>query len=139
MKSGQAEVAAARQLRERWERRAEAVAALEAVMEDVRGSEPPTNGAAAAADALPAGAHGPGFWAAWEARLGVLAAAIEAARSANIGVGRAKRLLKDMQAQAAAAAAARRLDAVLAACPAGSGMLKVRGDPGARALCTGKG
>ncbi|KAK9821741.1 hypothetical protein WJX81_001109 [Elliptochloris bilobata] len=88
----QEDAAAARQLRERWERRDEAVAALEAVMAN--------------------------------AREGALAAAIEAARRANIGVGRAKRLLKDMQAQAAAAAAARRLGSVLAARPAGSGMLK---------------
>lgn len=118
-------MAAARQLLERWERRDEAVAALEAVMADVRGGEAP--GAGPEPGAL-------GFWEAWEAREGALAAAIEAARSASIGVGRAKRLLKDMQAQGAAAAAARRLGDVLAARPAGSGVLKARPPHGKKSM-----
>lgn len=58
-------------------------------------------------------------------RIGRLEDAIEQAREAGISVSRVKKLLKDMQAQAAAGAAAAHLQAVLASRPCGSGYLKV--------------
>ena len=54
-----------------------------------------------------------------------LEAAIEHARDAGISMSRAKKLLKDVQAQAAATNTAARLKDILSRCPCGSGLLKV--------------
>jgi hypothetical protein len=70
----------------------------------------------------PAGAA---FWVQWVGRISRLEKAIICARDANVSVNRAKRLVKDMQAQAAAAEAAARLEEVLQHKPCGSGVLKV--------------
>ncbi len=68
---------------------------------------------------------GPAFWDDWAQRIAKLEGQIEEAREANVSVNRAKRLVKDMQAQAAAAEAAARLEEVLQHKPCGSGLLKV--------------
>ena len=47
-------------------------------------------------------------------------------RSGGIGISRAKRLLKELQAQAAAGQLAQRLHSLLQDCPVGSASLKVR-------------
>eukprot|EP00884_Botryococcus_braunii_P020575 jgi/Botrbrau1/7200/Bobra.0300s0026.1 len=108
----QLEVQEARTLKERWERRAEAVARLDAVMEAVR--QNPDNVSPSCSS----------FWEEWACRISRLEQAIDDAREANISVNRAKRLVKDMQAQAAAADAATRLEEVLQHKPCGSGVLK---------------
>ncbi|KAK9816451.1 hypothetical protein WJX72_000489 [[Myrmecia] bisecta] len=110
----EAEARAAKALKERWEKRAEAVAQLEAVMDDVRA--PGT----APVDAEQSKV----FWADWGDRISRLEAAIEVAREANISVNKAKRLLKELQAQAGAAEAAMKLAEVLQRRPAGSSVLK---------------
>ena len=51
--------------------------------------------------------------------------AAEAARQANIGVSRAKRVLKELAGQGAAVEAAARLDEALAEGKGGSGAIKV--------------
>lgn len=56
--------------------------------------------------------------------MAMLESAIDHAREAGISVSRAKKLLKDMQAQATAASAAARLREVLSSRPCGSGLLK---------------
>lgn len=71
------------------------------------------------------GPAGPAFWEDWTRRISTLEQAIDDARGANISVNRAKRLVKDMQAQAAAAEVAARLEDVLQNKPCGSAVLKV--------------
>lgn len=67
------------------------------------------------------------FWAELNARLARLETAAEAARQANIGVSRAKRVLKELAGQGAAVEAAAKLDEALAEGKAGSGAIKVGG------------
>lgn len=96
-----AEVEAARGLKERWIKRAEAQAHFDAAVERLSGPAAgellrrPAGGGAAAAPELAADA----FWSELNARLAELEAATEEARQANIGVARAKRVLKELQAQ----------------------------------------
>ena len=125
----QEDVAAAEVQRERWERRAEAAASLDTVMEAVRNpdsypnSSSASEGPASHQDTSPSpqgGTHKQ-----FSARMGTLENAIDHARNAGISVSRARKLLKDMQAQAAAGAAAARLRDILKTRPCGAGLLKV--------------
>lgn len=61
-----------------------------------------------------------------ESSIKLLEGAIEEAKESNIGVDKARRLLKELQAQAAAVEAANHLDSIMAKKPCGSGVLRVR-------------
>ena len=122
----QEDVAAAEAQRERWERRTEAAASLDSVMEAVRtpGRAPSHAESPSTTQEVAVQPQG-GTEQEFAARMTTLESAIDHARDAGISVSRAKRLLKDMQAQAAAGAAAARLREVLKTRPCGSGLLKV--------------
>ncbi|KAK9790356.1 hypothetical protein WJX73_003594 [Symbiochloris irregularis] len=113
----QEDVAAAEAQRERWEKRAMAVTSLEAVVEAVSSPDAdPTSSTSAHQAKDDSGDLDP---------IARLQAAVETARDAGISVSRARKLLKDLQSQAEASAAAARLRAVLAGDkPHGSALLK---------------
>ena len=70
------------------------------------------------------------FWAEWALRIQTLARGIEQARDQGISVSKAKRVLKELQAQATAAEAAAKLEALLLRKPCKAGVLKVLQLPG---------
>lgn len=90
----QAELEQARGLRERWIKRAEAQAQLDAVIDEVAGPAPEGLLCRPGPGGGPPEVDAEAFWRELNARLGRLEAAVEAARQANIGVSRAKRVLK---------------------------------------------
>jgi hypothetical protein len=65
------------------------------------------------------------FWAEWALRIQTLERGIEQARQQGISVSRAKRVLKELQAQANAAEAAAKLEALLLRKPCKASLLKV--------------
>ncbi len=65
------------------------------------------------------------FWAEWALRIRTLERGIEQARQQGISVSRAKRVLKELQAQANAAEAAAKLEALLLRKPCKASLLKV--------------
>lgn len=65
------------------------------------------------------------FWAEWALRIQTLEQGIEQARQQGISVSRAKRVLKELQAQANAAEAAAKLEALLLRKPCKASLLKV--------------
>ena len=79
----------------------------------------------------PCGAAGPSvadheaFWAEWALRIQTLEQGIEQARQQGISLSRAKRVLKELQAQANAAEAASKLETVLQRRPCKASVLKV--------------
>ncbi|KAF8072774.1 MAP1D [Scenedesmus sp. PABB004] len=130
-----ADMAAARALHEQASQRAAAAAALQAVVDGVvrRTAASVAAGGAAAPPGEAGGGEAlaapplQGFdAAAWERGVAALEAAAEAAREAGVGAGviRARKLVKELQAQAAAADAAGALDACMARRPCGSGPLR---------------
>ena len=79
----------------------------------------------------PSGGAGPSvadheaFWAEWALRIQTLEQGIEQARQQGISLSRAKRVLKELQAQANAAEAASKLETVLQRRPCKASVLKV--------------
>jgi len=65
------------------------------------------------------------FWAEWALRIQTLERGIEQARQQGISVSRAKRVVKELQAQANAAEAAAKLEALLLRKPCKASLLKV--------------
>ena len=65
------------------------------------------------------------FWAEWALRIQTLEQGIEQARQQGISLSRAKRVLKELQAQANAAEAASRLETVLQRRPCKASVLRV--------------
>ena len=65
------------------------------------------------------------FWAEWALRIQTLEQGIEQARQQGISLSRAKRVLKELQAQANAAEAASKLETVLQRRPCKASVLKV--------------
>lgn len=65
------------------------------------------------------------FWAEWALRIQTLEQGIEQARQQGISLSRAKRVLKELQAQANAAEAASKLETVLQRRPCKASALKV--------------
>jgi len=65
------------------------------------------------------------FWAEWALRIQTLERGIEQAREQGISVSKAKRVLKELQAQANAAEAASKLEALLLRKPCKASVLKV--------------
>lgn len=65
------------------------------------------------------------FWAEWALRIQTLEQGIEQARQQGISLSRAKRVLKELQAQANAAEAASKLETVLQRKPCRASVLKV--------------
>ncbi|PSC75029.1 hypothetical protein C2E20_1867 [Micractinium conductrix] len=106
-----AEVEQARGLKERWMRRAEAQAQFDAAVESMSG--PPEAPLLVRQPGVAPAVVADAFWAELNSRVQQLESATEEARQANIGVAKAKRLLKELQAQGAAVEAAARLDEAL--------------------------
>ncbi|DBB08447.1 TPA: hypothetical protein ACH3X3_15276 [Trebouxia sp. C0006] len=119
----QADVQAGQQLLERWAMRNEAIAQLEAVMDEVSGpvisQSSPSRGQQG-----PTVADHEALWAEWALRIRTLERGIEQARQQGISVSRAKRILKELQAQANAAEAAAKLEALLLRKPCKASLLK---------------
>lgn len=76
-------------------------------------------------DAGPSVADHDAFWAEWALRIQTLEQGIEQARQQGISLSRAKRVLKELQAQANAAEAASKLETVLQRRPCKASVLKV--------------
>ncbi|KAL6760662.1 hypothetical protein V8C86DRAFT_1058572 [Haematococcus lacustris] len=70
------------------------------------------------------GSEGRSWAAEWDVQVQCLEAAIAEAKDANISVNKAKRLLKELQAQSAGAEAARQLEAIMSERPAGTGAIR---------------
>lgn len=116
-----ADIESAQALREQWVNRAKAVERLESVMmqarQPIKKGKKPGKG----------GKELQGFdIGVLESSIKLLEGAIEEAKESNIGVDKARRLLKEIQAQAAAVEAANHLDSIMAKKPCGSGVLRVR-------------
>ncbi|GFH28816.1 predicted protein, partial [Haematococcus lacustris] len=99
------DLAACYSLQDKWARRHRALTRLEAVM-DQEGQ------------AHAVGSEGRSWAAEWDVQVKCLEAAIAEAKDANISVNKAKRLLKELQAQSAGAEAARQLEAIMSERPA---------------------
>lgn len=69
------------------------------------------------------------FWAEWALRIQTLEQGLEQARQHGISLSRAKRVLKELQAQANAAEAAGKLEAVLQRKPCKASVLKASSSP----------
>ncbi|KAL0041632.1 hypothetical protein WJX79_010152 [Trebouxia sp. C0005] len=118
-----ADVQAGQQLMDRWAMRNEAIAQLEAVMDEVSG--PVASHSSPSRDQQgPTVADHEAFWAEWALRIQTLEQGIEQARQQGISVSRAKRVLKELQAQANAAEAAAKLEALLLRKPCKASLLK---------------
>ncbi|KAK9864565.1 hypothetical protein WJX84_000508 [Apatococcus fuscideae] len=115
----QEEVAQARQVHERWGKRAQVADALDGVIDDISEltllRQPVPTSPAELQDA---------FWDEWTAQGTRLEEVMDQGRSGGISISRAKRLLKELQAQAAAGGLAQRLHSLLQECPVGSSSLK---------------
>eukprot|EP00775_Hariotina_reticulata_P008350 gene8350-8535_t len=146
-----ADVEAARLLHQQCCQRAEAAAKLQSVMQQVVDLTSQVC-LHPAADAMPTAAgagSGPaagdmlfrGFSAAdWEAHVLLLERTADDAKDANVCVIKARKIIKELQAQLAAAEAAAALDACLSRRPCGSASLKAaicKGEAAAAALNTG--
>ncbi|KAL3163087.1 hypothetical protein ABBQ32_009505 [Trebouxia sp. C0010 RCD-2024] len=119
-----AEAQAGHQLLERWGMRNEAIAQLEAVIEGVSGPVPSYISPARGLEG-PTVADHEAFWAEWALRIQTLEQSIEQARQQGISLSRAKRVLKELQAQANAAEAASKLETVLQRRPCRASVLRV--------------
>ncbi|CAD7702855.1 unnamed protein product, partial [Ostreobium quekettii] len=117
------EVANAKVLQGQWRRRAQAMERLDTVMNQVKAH--PGHHSKGRKQEKPDRAEVQGLdMQMLESRVKLLEVAIEEAKESSISVDKAKRLLKELQGQAAAADAASNLDAVMAKKPCGSGVLK---------------
>ncbi|GMH42583.1 hypothetical protein BSKO_10502 [Bryopsis sp. KO-2023] len=119
------EVTNAKDLRLQWLRRAEAMERLESIMTQARQPIKKGKKHGKVATASGGGKELQGYdVSVLEANIKLLEGAIDEGRESNIGVDKARRLLKELQAQAAALEAANHLDSVMSKKPCGSGVLK---------------
>jgi hypothetical protein len=124
----QEEVAQVEAMRERWALRAAAQQQLDLAIESARSPAPSdiviTSVSSIEASILSLNEEL--FWKELNSRVGLVEAAIEAARQSSISVARAKKLLSDLQAQGAGVEAGKALEDALSGGRAGSAALKVR-------------
>lgn len=114
------DVESARSLRKQWVNRTEAIERLESIMSQAR--QPIRKGKKSVKGQRELNECDLGILG---SNIKLLEIAIDEAKESNIGVDKARKLLKELQAQAAAVEAANQLDAIMTKKPCGSGVLRV--------------